>query len=65
MHDVTQTSQCFASDQSVPHRRQDITTLRRSNRSAHGQQRGHVVQADHHCAALRMFVLPDITADLT
>lgn len=53
MHDVTQTSQCFAVDQSVPHRRQNTTTLRRSNRSAHGQQRGHVVHADHHCAALR------------
>jgi hypothetical protein len=28
-------------------------TLRRSNRSAHGQQRGHVVHADHNSAALR------------
>ena len=53
VHDVTPISQCFADDQSVPRRRQDITTLRRSPGSAHGQQRGHVVHADHNCAALR------------
>ena len=53
MHDLTQTSQCFAVDQSVPHRRQNTTTLRRSPGSAYGQQRGHARNAAHGMALSR------------
>ena len=47
VHDVMQPDQCFAVDQSVPRRRQDTTTLRRSTRSADGQQRNRAGHPTH------------------
>jgi hypothetical protein len=53
MHELIQTSQCFAVDQPVPRWRQDTTTLRLSTGSDHGQQRnrdGHPAQRLALCA---------------